>query len=225
MEENTEKKGTTEELKTEASSTVNQVKETIKKVDIKKDSIETKGFITEMFKDPLGKIQEIVTKDTGKVLTYSIIILVIWCAARLINAIASIIKYGSLTSIFSNIWSIVLAIITPIVGILAMSIIIYAMNKENKKSLLTIMTAITVASIPSAIASVIGLLTIISSGISVITFAISGFCSVIEIILMYFAIKAIFGTEKNSEFIKTFVKVYGIYYIISIIVGLLGMNI
>ena len=39
MEENTEKKGTTEELKTEASSTVNQVKETIKKVDIKKDSI------------------------------------------------------------------------------------------------------------------------------------------------------------------------------------------
>ena len=76
MEENTEKKGTTEELKTEASSTVNQVKETIKKVDIKKDSIETKGFIKEMFKDPLGKIQEIVTKDTGKVLTYSIIILV-----------------------------------------------------------------------------------------------------------------------------------------------------
>lgn len=225
MEENTEKKGTTEELKTEASSTVNQVKETIKKVDIKKDSMETKGFIKEMFKDPLGKIQEIVTKDAGKVLTYSIIILVIWCAARLINSIASIIKYGSFTNVFSNIWSIVLAIITPLVGILVMSIIVYAMNKENKKSLLTIMTAITVASIPSVISSVISLLTIISSGISVITFAISGFCSVIEIILMYFAIKAIFGTEKNSEFIKTFVKVYGIFYIVAIIVGLLGINI
>ena len=171
------------------------------------------------------KIQEIVTKDAGKVLTYSIIILVIWCAARLINSIASIIKYGSFTNVFSNIWSIVLAIITPLVGILVMSIIVYAMNKENKKSLLTIMTAITVASIPSVISSVISLLTIISSGISVITFAISGFCSVIEIILMYFAIKAIFGTEKNSEFIKTFVKVYGIFYIVAIIVGLLGINI
>lgn len=225
MEENAEKKGTTEELKTEASSTVNQVKETIKNVDFKKDSIETKGFIKEMFKDPLGKIQEIVTKDTGKVLTYSIIILVIWCAARLINSIATIIKYGSFTSVFSNIWSIIVAIITPLVGILVMSIIVYAMNKENKKSLLTIMTAITVASIPSVIASVINLLTIIGSGISVITFAISGFCSVIEIILMYFAIKAIFGTEKNSEFIKTFVKVYGIYYIVSIILGLLGISI
>lgn len=225
MEENTEKKGTTEELKTEASSTVNQVKETIKKVDIKKDSIETKGFIKEMFKDPLGKIQEIVTKDTGKVLTYSIIILVIWCAARLISRIASMIKYGGTANLFGNIWSIVLAIITPIIGILVMSIIVFAMNKENKKSLLTIMTAVTVASLPSAIASVINLLTIIGSGISVITIAISGFCSVIEIILMYFAIKAIFGIEKNSEFIKTFVKVYGIYYIISIIVGLLGINI
>lgn len=45
----------TEELKSEASTTVNQVKDTIKNVDIKKDSIETKGFIAELFKDPLGK--------------------------------------------------------------------------------------------------------------------------------------------------------------------------
>ena len=81
MQENTEKKEEvvdkkieTNELKSEASNTVNQVKETIKKVDIKKDSIETKGFITELFKDPLGKIKEIVTKDSGKFLTYSIII-------------------------------------------------------------------------------------------------------------------------------------------------------
>ena len=57
-----EKKVNTEELKSEASTTVNQVKDTIKNVDIKKDSIETKGFIAELFKDPLGKIKEIVDK-------------------------------------------------------------------------------------------------------------------------------------------------------------------
>ena len=61
MEE--EKKAKTEELKNEASSTVSEVKDTIKQVDIKKDSIETKGFVTELFKDPLGKIKEIVTKE------------------------------------------------------------------------------------------------------------------------------------------------------------------
>ena len=63
MEEKEEKKVNTEELKSEASTTVNQVKDTIKNVDIKKDSIETKGFIAELFKDPLGKIKEIVDKD------------------------------------------------------------------------------------------------------------------------------------------------------------------
>ena len=49
MEENEEKKLNTEELKSEATNTVNQVKETIKKVDIKKDTIETKGFIIDMW--------------------------------------------------------------------------------------------------------------------------------------------------------------------------------
>ena len=48
MEGNEEKKVNTEELKSEASNTVNQVKDTIKTVDIKKDSIETKGFVTDI---------------------------------------------------------------------------------------------------------------------------------------------------------------------------------
>ena len=54
MEENNEQKVNTEELKSEASSTVNQVKDTIKNVNIKKDTVEAKGFIGDMFKDPLG---------------------------------------------------------------------------------------------------------------------------------------------------------------------------
>lgn len=34
---------------------MSEVKDTIKQVDIKKDSIETKGFVTELFKDPIRK--------------------------------------------------------------------------------------------------------------------------------------------------------------------------
>ena len=68
MEEKEEKKVNAEELKSEASTTVNQVKDTIKNVDIKKDSIETKGFISELFKDPLGKIKEIVEATSGRLL-------------------------------------------------------------------------------------------------------------------------------------------------------------
>ena len=47
MEEKEERKINTDALKSEASTTVNQVKDTIKNVDIKKDSIETKGFVLE----------------------------------------------------------------------------------------------------------------------------------------------------------------------------------
>ena len=60
MEENENKKIDTEELKNETVNTVKEVKETIKNVDVKKDAVETKGFIKEMFTNPLEKIKNIV---------------------------------------------------------------------------------------------------------------------------------------------------------------------
>ena len=215
----------TENLKKETVETVNQVKETIKKVDIKKDSIETKGFITELFKDPLGKIKEIVTKDTGKFLTYSIIILVIWCAARLISSCFSAANLWGFSHIGSSILSIIKSVITPVLEVLVMSIIIFAMNKKNKKALTTVITVVIVANIPTVISAVVSLLTIISTQVSYITTAFSGFCSLITTILMYFAMKSIFGTEKNSDFIKTFVAVEGIYYIVYFVLSFLGIRI
>ena len=77
MAENEENKINTEELKSEASNTVNQVKDTIKKVDIKKDSVETKGFVVEMFKNPLEKIKDVAEDTKGKYLKYAIIVFVI----------------------------------------------------------------------------------------------------------------------------------------------------
>lgn len=232
MEENTEKKEEvtdkkveTNELKSEASNTVNQVKETIKKVDIKKDSMETTGFVTELFKDPLGKIKEIVTKDTGKFLTYAIIILVIWCAAKLISSCFSAANLWGFSYIGSSILLIIKSLITPILEVLVMSIIIFAMNKKNKKALITVITAVIVANVPTVISSVVSLLTIISAQVSYITTAFAGFCSLITTILMYFAMKSMFGTEKNSDFIKTFVAVEGIYYIVYFILSFLGIYI
>ena len=62
-------KVSTKEIKQEATQTVNEVKSTIKNVDIKKDSLETKGFVTEMFKRPLEKLNEIATKKDKNFLT------------------------------------------------------------------------------------------------------------------------------------------------------------
>ena len=206
MEEKEEKKVNTEELKSEASTTVNQVKDTIKNVDIKKDSIETKGFIAELFKDPLGKIKEIVDKENNQYFKYAIIILVIWVVA-------------------SSLMSVIKATIAPICSILVMSIIVLVMNSKNKKSLTTIITTVTTANIPLVIASVVSILTIFGSSISTITIPFTRLCSAVSIVLMYFTLKSIFGEEKNSEFIKKFALVELVYYIAYIVFSLLNIYI
>ena len=209
----------TEELKKEATDTVNQVKDTIKNFDIKKDSIETKGFVVEMFKNPLGKIKEIVDKDTSKYFTYGIIILAIWVVARLINRSFSFSHIWGLSRVGSAILSILISGITPIVSVLVMSLIVFVMNTKNKKQLTTVITAIISASIPSVIASVVSILTIFGTKVSTITAPFASFCEVISTVLMYFTIKAIFGVEKNSEFIKKFVLIQGIFYIVYIVLS------
>ena len=223
MEEKEEKKVNTEELKSEASTTVNQVKDTIKNVDIKKDSIETKGFIAELFKDPLGKIKEIVDKENNQYFKYAIIILVIWVVAELISRCFSVGPIWGLSSLGSSLMSVIKATIAPICSILVMSIIVLVMN--SKKSLTTIITTVTTANIPLVIASVVSILTIFGSSISTITIPFTRLCSAVSIVLMYFTLKSIFGEEKNSEFIKKFALVELVYYIAYIVFSLLNIYI
>ena len=220
-----EKKINTEELKAEATNTVNQVKDTIKKVDIKKDSIETKGFVVDIFKDPLGKIQEIVTKDTAKYLTYALIILAIWVIAVVVSKCFTYSHVFKYTKIGSAIKEILLTGIAPIVSVLVMSIIAFIMNRKNKKQLTTVMTVVMVASLPIAIAAVVGLLTVISSKISMVTVPFARLCNVTSVVLMYFALKALFNEEKNSDFIKKFVFVETIYYACYIVLSLINVYI
>lgn len=225
MEEKEEKKVNTEELKSEASTTVNQVKDTIKNVDIKKDSIETKGFITELFKDPLGKIKQIVDKENGQYFKYAIIIIVIWVVAELLNRCFTIGPIWGLSSLGSSLMSVIKATIAPICSILVMSIIVLVMNSKNKKSLTTIITTVTTANIPLVIASIVSILTIFGSSVTTITIPFTRLCTVVSIVLMYFTLKSIFREEKNSEFIKKFVLIELIYYIAYLIFSLLNIYI
>lgn len=225
MEEKEERKINTDALKSEASTTVNQVKDTIKNVDIKKDSIETKGFVLEMAKDPLGKIKEIVNENNGKFLKYAIIIIVIWSLAVLVKECFDQGSFWDYYDLGNSIKNIITTTITPIISILVMSLVIFLMNKKNKKSLTTIMTVVTSANIPIAIAGVVNLLTIMSRSASVLTTPFLKLCRVITAVLMYFTIKTILGAEKNSEFIKKFVLIEGIYYIAYIVMATLSIYI
>lgn len=225
MEENNEKKLDAEELKKEATEAVNQVKDTIKNVDIKKDTLETKGFLTEMIRNPLGKIKEVATKNDSKFLKYVIIIIAIWCISEFIYESFTLNNLWGFSHIGTSILSVIISAITPILSILIMSIIIYILNKTNKKNITTVFSAITTASIPLVVSSIVSLLNLINSRIGLITSPFAKLCNIISIILSYFAIKNIFGIEKNSEFIKKFILVEFIYYVVYIILSLLGIYI
>ena len=226
MEENKNKEQNinTEEIKKETVETVNQVKETIKNVNIKNDAKEATGFVSSMFKDPFGTLKQIVNDNTNKYLKTAIIFVIVWMVAILISKLFSVsISSFSVKIAFSKVSSIIKAVIAPLVGVVVFSGIVYFMNKENKKSITTILTAVVTAKIPVIVASIVSLLTIIDSKISLITSPFASLCNVISIVLIYFATKTIFGEEQNSKFFKKFVKIEAIYYVVYIVVSLLGI--
>ena len=215
----------TEEIKKETVDTVNQVKETIKNVDIKKDAKEATGFVSSMFKDPFGTIKQIVNDNTNKYFKIAIIFMITWIVAIFIGSLLATTPMHrfSFNLAFKQILSIIKAVVAPLIAVIVLSGIIYLMNKENKKSIVTIITAIVTAKIPSIIATVVSLLTIIDYKVSYITAPFSSLCNVISIILMYFATKSIFGEEQNSKFFKKFVAIEAIFYVVYVVVSLLGI--
>lgn len=218
-----ERKIDTEEMQKETVEVAKQVKETIKNVNLKNDAKEAKGFITEMIKNPFAKIKEIVEDKENKNLKLAIIFIIIWIVAVFIKALY--LKYWSFSALFRNVLSLVKKIIAPALSVLVLSSIVYVMNKKEKKSMLSLITSITIAKLPTIFASVFSLLTIIGSGVSIITSPISSICSIITTILTYFTIKEIMQEDDDSKFIKKFVIIEAIYYVAYIIIGLFGIYI
>ncbi len=227
----------TEELKKDASTVVNEVKDNFKNVDMKKEGKAAKGFIKELFKNPIDKIQDMVKENNGKYFKYALIILAIWTVVDLILAIYSqrgvFFKIftgfsnllGFSTSIGSAILSIFLALITPTVAVLIMTLIAFLFNKQNKKSFLTVLSGVTIAKIPVVAAEVISLLSMIGPFAIKITSPVKIFAGIISTVLMYFTLKNVFGNKKDSEFFYKFLIVEAIYYAAYIILSLIGIYI
>ncbi len=213
-----------EDIKKETSETVKKVKETVKNVNIKDETIKTKGFIGEMFKNPIEKVKEIAKEDS-KYFKTAIFVLVVWTIAVFIKSTYSTIYYWGFSRVFTNILEVLKNILAPVVGVLVYSIIIFVLNKKNKKSLTNIIATVTLTQLPLAFASIVSLLTIFSYEISKITVAFASFCAVITIILSYFGYKEILNEKDDSKFIKKFILIQLIYFVIYIILTFLGIYI
>ena len=226
--ENKEKVVNTQEIKEETFKTAKEVKETIKNVDIKKDAKATTGFITEMVKKPLERLKEIATDKEHKDFKYAIVLAIVWIIVSGILHIAT--KYPSIDNFFAynftkHFLALIKVMIAPVLAIIVMSIIVFVINKNNKKSFITVLTSITAAKIPVIVADVIGILYLISSSISRLLNPFTMFCSAISIVFTFFAIKALCEEENNTKFLKTFIIIEAIYYVAYLIISYLEIYI
>ena len=208
----------TEQLKNETKETVNQVKSSIKNVNFKQDAEETKGFVKEMFSNPFEAVRRVATEEEN-VFKKVIFLMIIFIAASVISQIISLIKYGRLANVGSNIMDLIVSLLNPILYILVPAVIILIFNKQNKKSLITIISTVVVAGIPNICNEVINIIERILPGISIITSPITTVLSAIALILTYFGIKDLLGIEDHKDSIKKYAIIKLISAFVLVILG------
>lgn len=214
----------TEELKNETAETAKKIKESVKGTNIKEETKATKGFIINMFKKPLEKIEEVANDNTAKFFKTAIFLVIVWIIALLIDSTYSTIHYFGFKKVISNLLSVLKTILAPALGIIVYSTIVLILNKQNKKSLTTILSTVAVTKLPIIVADIVELLTIISTNITTITIPFSKLCSSIAVVLGYFGFKNLFG-EDDKAFIKKYALIQIMYYIAYIVIKMLGIYI
>ena len=223
MEENEGKVSIdTEELKNETKDTVNQIKDSIKNVDFKKDTEDTKGFLKEMFSNPFNAIKKVV-KEEENVLSKVVIIMIAYITMSVLSSIITILRYGQYAGFGNNLLTIVSAALHPIFVFLVPAIIVFIMNRKNKKPLITIINTLVIAGIPTAINSAVHLLQNLITGASIITGPISTMLSGLALVLTYFGMKDIFE-EEDEGFIKKYAIIKLIAAFILVILTRIGIN-
>lgn len=222
-----------EEIKKETSETVNQVKDTFKNADFKKDSKEATGFFSSFFKNPLGEMKKATNSADHKYVKIAIIVFVVWIATILVSNVWSIATnylfgtFGSFSYFFShlfhNVLGVIKALVAPVITILVLSGLIYGFKKVKNRSFLTIMSSVIIAKIPVVIASIFSIFTMFSVHFSKLDTAFSGFCGILSTVLLFFTIKDLSEEDKNDSYFWKFALIIGIFYIVKFVLSYLGI--
>lgn len=215
-------------IKKETSQTVQHVKETLKTVNLKEDTEQTKGFLKEMLKNPIGKLKSIIENPAPYMKT-AMLLMIVFMLARAVHSISYRIAGFRLNRFFDDfigeLFSALKSGVAPLLGVIVLSAIVLIRNKNKSNSLVNIMTVLIIAKIPSIIGAVISILDIFGSNVGRLTSPINSVCYILSIVLTYFALKFMFDEKDEESFIKQFAVIYGIYCIADIVVGLFGIYI
>lgn len=212
----------TEQLKNETKETVNQVKDSIKNVNLKKDAKETKGFLKEMLLNPFEAVKSIA-EEKQNVFSKVLILMIVWLAASLASGFIILIKHGRYSSIGGNIMNFISYILHPIFYVIVPALIVLILNKNNKKSLITIISTLVVASVPVIINEIIDVIEVLVSGITIITSPISTMLSAISLVLTYFGMKDLFGEKEDNSFIRKYALIKLLAAFVLLVLGRIGI--
>lgn len=215
----------TDELKKEAADSVNQVKDIIKNVDIKKEAENTKGFILAAWKNPVAELTGAVDSHEGY-FKMSVIFLCIWTIAAFLRETIYSARYISnfFKNFLNNLVDIVTATVTPLATVLVLSLAVYFLYRAKTKSLVQVIVAVTLASCPRIIASVLSILPALISQSSNIISPVNGFLGILSTVLVYISLRSIFK-EDDESFIKKFIIIQAVYYLVKFILNFLNIYI
>lgn len=212
----------TEQLKNETKDTVNQVKDTIKNTDFKEGAAQAKGLVAEMFANPVSAVKRVATGEENA-FSKVVVLMIVWIAASVVAGVISLMRYAKYASIGNNLMNFVSYVLNPIFYIVVPAIIVLILNKDNKKSLITIISTLTIASVPLIINAVIDIVEALVSGITIISGPISTMFSVVATVLTYFGMKDLFGASEDESFIKKFAIIKLVAAFVLVILARVGI--
>jgi len=212
-----------EENNDQVKEAVNEIKNTIKDVNFKSGSEETKNLFSAMLQNPVGKIKEIV-KDASKYLKTAIILTIIWVVVVTLRDIISSVSIWGIEDYFENFFKEVLdtlkIAVYPILTIAIFSVATYLVKKDKKVT--EIIPIVTIAKAPVILSAVIGMLNLLPAKVlGFITRFVSPIQSILSIlsaVLLYIGLRELFE-EEDEVFIKKYVLIYGIYLVATIVLS------
>lgn len=208
-----------DELKNQTKDAVNQVKETIKNVDFKKDASATKGFALEMIKKPFSTIKDVVTEKENR---FSIAVILMICL-MVANGLDYAIMVGTSKYMEFKFVTFLIRLIAPLVYVLAFSIAVVLFGGTEKKSITTMLAGITIGYAPRIAASLMGIIySIINVNIvGYINTIVSNSISFLSIALIFTAIKDLISKEDDED--KEFRKIAVIAVVAFVILKVLAI--
>ena len=219
MDENENKQN---DFKQETRNTVNTAKEQMKNFNFKEEAEAGKGLLMKLWSNPVEAIKEIVTDSENKFFKTSLVFLVVWLILKLIY---EIIYYAGNEYLDLEFKKTVLVLLGPVLGVVALVAAIFILNKNAKKSFVTLITTVVAVRIPLIISEIFNYLRLINTKASYITSPVSKLLDIISIVLTFFAVKFAFDEEDNAKAFKLFAMVEGVYCIIYFVIGFLGIEI